>query len=292
MEDMMNKTKLVLLVGMVMALMLACATFGGGDNQNNNQSNQQNQNEQNNDNKDNQENQNNNNADNNEENKNDNNAGNNDDEDTPPDVDLDLDPSFSGTEFGELLASGDLVIGGITANSDYDTVGTILTVQFTNTSNGEIIITLPCGLVFVPTGSDEQELMMIQPMDIELAAGETAEFTPYVVCIEMAAPAPQTNSVYSIGYLSADDLLTFAECICGVQLSSDNASMDAMGVQFAAWSVATGGDIMGIIEEEGGSFMEYMEGIEASEMLEMVTQMMDMFGGQWLDRCGITLEEN
>lgn len=284
----MKRTKIALAVGMVLLLTLACATFGGGDQQNNNAANQEQNQEQNN------------NAQNTEDNSSGGSAGDNqansdteaeDKDDQPPDSGAELEGALWETEFGKLLSSGDLAIEGVEANSDYETVGTILTVQFTNLSSDEILVTLPCGLVFVPTTTEEQELMMIQPMEVSLGAGESAEFSPYVVCIEMNAPAPERSSGYTLGYLASEDMLTFAECICGEQLSSELGSMDSVGVQFAAWSISTGGDILSLIEEESGSFEQYLEGLEGDQLVEQITQMMEMFGGEWLDRCGITLEE-
>jgi hypothetical protein len=282
---MMKRFQLVTIAVLVMILMLACATIGGGDNNNNSNQNQPNQ-EQNDNTQEDQTNEGN-------ENSQENNTGENekdkDDNDTPPAGGSDVDATLWETDFGKLLETGSLVMEDNKANVDSETVGTILTVQFTNPSNDEILVTLPCGLVFTPTETDEQALMMIQPLEVSLLAGESAEFTPFVVCIDMGAPAPALNSGYTIGYLAEEDLLTFAECICGEELSSELGSMDSMGVQFAAWSITTGGDVTSLVEEEGGAAEEFMEGMELDEFVDMFAELFNTFGGEWLDRCGITV---
>jgi hypothetical protein len=293
MEVLMKRLKLVTIAVVVMTLILACATFGGDDNNNNNQ-NQPNQ-EQNDSNQGDQNVEGNNNSQ-------ENTAGNNNNEeekdkdenggsDTPPTTGSDINGSLWETDFGKLLESGSLVMESNNANSDGETVGTILTVRFTNPSNEEILITLPCGLVFIPTESDDQALMMVQPLEVNLAAGESAEFSPYVVCIEVNASAPSLNTGYTIGYLAEEDLLAFAECLCGEQLSTELGSMDSVGVQFATWTIATQGDFLSLSAEEGAALEEYMEGMNLDEFSEMMTEMMGMFGNEWLDRCEITVGE-
>lgn len=286
----MKRFQLVTTAVIIMILMLACATIGLGGDENNNVENQNQSNMQN--------------SNNSQENQtiteNDSNADasmgedqkdNNDESDSTSSDSGEADGSLWNTAFGQLLESGNLVMESNESNSDGETVGPILTVQFTNPSNDEILVSLPCGLVFVPTETDEQALMMVQPLEVSLPVGESAEFTPFVVCIDMGAPAPAQNSGYTIGYLAEEDLLAFAECLCGQEINTALGSMDSMGVQFAAWSIATGGDVMSLVGEEGAAYEEFLEGMELGEFADMMTDMFSTFGGEWLDRCGITVGE-
>jgi hypothetical protein len=268
----MKRFQIYLTIGLVMTIILACSVFGG--DQNTNQNDQQNQNNT----------------------QQDQNTDNNQTQDDNQDNNLtggnDGDDPLWDTDFGKLLASGDLEIVDISANADEETVGEILTIQLTNNGKEDIVVMLPCGLVFAPTNSDEQALMLVQSLEISLAVGETAEFTPFVVCIEMAALAPAMSSGYTISHLEDGDLLALAECLCGQQISRDIDSMDSVGVQFAAWTIATGGDPLSLLGEEDTSAMaEFINEMEASGMGEMVNEMLDMFGGEWLDICGIRVEE-
>ena len=276
----MKWIKIIAAVGMVLLLSLACASIGGGGNdpaQDQNQNTASGQNDQANL------------ADQNQGGQQEdegNSAANNDFTDQPK-----VDDTLGGTDFGALLESGDLVLDEIQSNADGETNGRILTVQFTNPSNDEIIVSLPCGLVFVPTETDEQELMMLQPLELSLGAGESTSVTPYVACVELAAPAPAANSGYTIGYLASDQLLKFAECVCGEPLNEDIDSMDGVGVQFAAWSVATGGDFTSMLEAEDSALGGELEGLSGDALVEYLSEMFSMFGGDWLDRCGIEFEE-
>lgn len=205
-----------------------------------------------------------------------------------------LDPQLSEMEFFQMLNSGDLNLEGIQANSDEaDTYGPILTLQLTNPGTEEVVISIPCGLVFVPGDDQYQRLMMVQPLEVALAPGETQSSTPYVVCIDVSASAPEYNETYSIGTLADNpDLLKFAECICNQELSDEMASMDGLGVQMAAWSISTGGDFANLSDEEGAMADLFDEefGEDIDEMLSQFTEMFASFGGEWLERCEIELE--
>jgi len=276
----MKRQKIMLIIGALMALMLACSLVGG--NQNNQQNNQQNQ-------SNNQQDQNTNDTQN-ENNDQDNNltGDNNDNDTTPPTTGFGGDGPLWDTDFGKLLASGDLEIVDISANANEETVGEILTIRLKNNSDEDLDFFLPCGLVFAPTNSDEQSLMLVQALEISLEGGGTAEFTPYVVCIQMAALAPALNSGYVISHLEEGDLLALAECLCGQVISGEAGSMESVGVQFAAWSIATGGDPFSMLdEEENSALADFISEMEDSGMGEMVNEMLDMYGGEYLDMCGI-----
>jgi hypothetical protein len=268
-EKKMKKMNLITIIGMLVLLAMACASFGGNNNNTANQETIGNTSE--------------NQADQKMPENNDGDSENSGKEDTGG-------GSLWDTEFGNMLESGDLVVEQIHSNADEETNGRILTVQFTNPSNDDLVITLPCGLVFIPTETDEQELMLIQPQELTLAAGESAPVTPYVVCVELTAPAPAINSGYTIGYLAGDQLLKFAECICEAPLNEELDSMDGVGVQFAAWTISVNGDFTSILEEDIDLGDEFI-GLEDDELVQEITEMFSMHGTEWLDRCGIILED-
>ncbi|MEN8242876.1 MAG: hypothetical protein ABFS17_13220 [Chloroflexota bacterium] len=262
----MKRMRLLITVGMVLLLTLACASIGTGDNNNANQDHAQNNTDQNDA------------EDNNSEN-----DGSHDDEGKAG--------SLGETDFGRLLESGDLILDSINSNADEETNGRILTVQFTNPTNDEIIVSLPCGLIFVPTETEEQPMMMVQPLDLLLSPGESAPFTPYVVCADLFTPPPEINSGYTIGYLASDQLLAFAECICDIPLSDEEDSFDGVGVQFATWTIATNGDFTAGLDGEETAFGDEFEGLGADELIQSVTEMFSLYGSEWIDRCGIILEQ-
>ena len=215
---------------------------------------------------------------------------------TIPRIDPKVDETLGGCRLRALLESGDLVLDEIQSNADGETNGRILTVQFTNPSNDEIIVSLPCGLAFVPTETDEQELMMLQPLELSLGAGESTSVTPYVACVELgSAQRRQPILATPIGYLASDQLLKFAECVCGEPLNEDLASMDGVAVQFAASSgVATGGDFFFDAGSRRICPWRRAGGTERGcslDLVEYLSEMFSMFGGDWLDRCGIEFEE-
>jgi hypothetical protein len=196
------------------------------------------------------------------------------------------------TDFGKLLASGSLSIEDINSNADGETVGEILTVHFINQSDDEIQVAIPCGLVFLPVDPGEQPLMLVQPLDVTLSPGEEANLQPFVVCADLKTSAPSLGSGYTIGYIEDENLLAFAQCICNQEINTELGSLDSLGVQFATWTVSIGGDASSLVEETEGSVLEeMMEGMEVDEFIEYFTELLNTFGGEWLDRCSINFEE-
>ncbi len=198
-------------------------------------------------------------------------------------------------DFFQQIDNGVITIEGVLANSeDEDTFGQIMTLQLTNPGTEEVIVTVPCGLVFTPSDEENQRMMMVQPLEVSLAAGETKSPTPYVVCIDVDAGAPKFNNTYSIGSLVDNpDLLKFAQCICNQELSTELGSMDGVGVQMAAWSVSVGGDFSNILEENSAmaDMLEQEFGDSLGEAMDQFRQMVSMFGDEWLDECEIELEK-
>lgn len=191
-------------------------------------------------------------------------------------------------EFERALEDGSVLLEGIEANEDGETSGTILTVRLTNPSTEEILLEFPCGLVFFPEDPSLQPLMMIQPLEIALPVGGSAEVNPYVVCIDVGTSAPPLASSYTVGTITNNaDLLTLADCVCREDLSQDLDGMGNVGVQFAAWQIQTGGDIAPYLEEEAGAVSDFMEGSGLGEMAQMLLDMMVQSSAYWLDQCGI-----
>jgi hypothetical protein len=276
--------KLAVWFGLLFILAIACSTFGSSNNQSNLQNGNQADVEAIQDNQ---------------------NTGqsqviensNNQSEEAVQESDEDPSEETSGeAEFFQQLNNGVLTLEGITANSqDEDTYGPILTLQLTNPGTEEILVSVPCGLVFTPSDDDNQRLMMVQPLEVALAAGETKSPAPYVVCIDVAASAPSYNDTYSVGYLTDNpNLLKFAECICNKELNTALESMDGVGVQFAAWSIETGGDFSQVLEENGAmsDFVEEEFGDGLDDAVTQFMEMMTLFGDDWLEECEIDLEKS
>ena len=276
----MNRGKNIILVIALMAFMFACSTLesGGNTNEDVNDNNEQSQNNAEQDNGEDQ-------------NANDVDTAPEDDADSAADG-MDLGAGLDDTEFGMLLADGSLIIEDIQSNTDGETVGNILTVHFVNQSDDEIQVALPCGLVFLPEDPEEQPLMLVQPIEVDLAPGEEADLKPYVVCADLQTSAPALGSGYSIGYIENEDLLVFAQCVCEEELSSDLTSFDSIGVQFATWSISIDGDLAGFVENSDEEVtIDMLEGMQMDEFLDYFSEMLTLFGGEWLERCGVSFEE-
>ena len=175
-----------------------------------------------------------------------------------------------------------------------------MTVQITNPGNDEVLVTIPCGLIFKPeTGRDEQQLMVIQQTSATIPPGDSANLTPYVICIESNKAVPETGSTYQVGVMATGDLLKIAQCICNetlVDIETDPlAAMDQLGLQFSVWMVSDGLSmdemIEGMEEAEGALGQIGATGLPEG-MEDLVGGLMEMFqdfGQDWLEKCDIEI---
>lgn len=217
--------------------------------------------------------------------------GNQPDEGDEVRVGIDVDSSLDGTALGQALSNGVVGLNGIEANQGGATSGQILTVRLTNPGTEEILLEFPCGLVFIPIGSEEQPLMMIQPLSVALPAGATEEVTPYVVCVDIGASAPALASTYTVGYITSDeDLLALAECVCQKELSPSLDDAESIGVQFAAWTIQVGDDLDEIMISGEGAAGDLLESDMFAGMADLILEMMTSIGSDWLTQCGIDVQ--
>lgn len=211
----------------------------------------------------------------------------------------DLEPSPEAGVQGPVQI-GDALIEHVESISEEETSGQILTVQVTNPTTDEIVVTIPCGLIFNPgPKSDEQRLMVIQEASDSLLPGEEATLTPYVVCIDSSNAVPESGSTYQIGVMATGDLLKLAECICNetlVDIEIDPlAFMDQFGLQFAVWTVSDGlsfEEMFEGMEDAGGALGEIGAEDFTEEMEEFFGGIVEMFQGvgqDWLEKCQIEI---
>ena len=200
----------------------------------------------------------------------------------------------------EFLQLGEALLDGVVSTSEGETEGRILTVQITNPGNEEVLVTIPCGLIFMPEpGSDEQQLMVIQQASATIPPGESADLTPYVICVESSKAVPGTGSTYQVGVMATGDLLKIAQCICNetlVDIETDPlAAMDQLGLQFSVWMVSDGLSmdemIEGMEDAEGAlgqiGVTGLPEGME--DFVGGVMEVFQGFGQEWLEKCDIEI---
>lgn len=154
--------------------------------------------------------------------------------------------------------------------------GELLHLSFVNTTDDDVDVVLPCGLVFAPDDDGElQRMMNLTPFDATLADGDAIEVTPFVMCIDSSAPAPGPAASYQVAELADDNLLAFAQCICndGLLDEVDTASGD-MSLQIAVWAAADGElpDIDAAMTEADGALSDLLgaEGIDFDEIAEIL----------------------
>lgn len=200
-----------------------------------------------------------------------------------------------GNPLPALIDQGRVEVETVQSNEGGQTQGPILTVQLTNLESGEVVVDVPCGLIFHPGSEEDQRMMVIQPASGELSASGTTQISPYVICIDSGKDAPDLNATYQVGVMAEGDLLKIAQCICQEELSDEfdaQAGFDQFGVQFAVWAVSDGEPLTSFTGEgmpEGGA-ADDMFGEEFGDMFAELEQFFLAPAQEWLDRCGIELE--
>ena len=120
-----------------------------------------------------------------------------------------------------------------------DPFGNVLQMEFVNTGNQDLNISIPCGQVFEPSGeSPEQSLMVIQNMEFRLPAGETQTVSPYLACVDSDKSIPSSGTSYQIGTSVDGNLLSLAECICSLEMVNEDDDFNNLTLQFAVWMVS------------------------------------------------------
>ncbi len=198
------------------------------------------------------------------------------------------------------LERGEVELRPVSAVEE-DISGPVLLLQVTNLTDDEVLVTIPCGLVFQPANGDEQRLMVIQPEGITLAPGEQGEMQPYVICIDANRAGPSVGSSYSLGLMATEDLLSLAQCICQEDLAALEESFDfesLLGLQMAVWMTSEGaadlGELFSQLEGEAGGALSDLMGEDLGEMgmdmqqfIDMMEQLMGEPARQWLQKCGL-----
>ncbi len=206
-----------------------------------------------------------------------------------------------GPEHPDSFQLGVAVLDNVVSTSDGDTTGRILTIQITNPITNELVVTIPCGLIFYPApGSAEQRLMVIQQASATIPPGESTDFTPYVICIDSSNDVPATGSTYQIGVMATGDLLKFAQCICNEPLADievdPSAFLDQYGLQFAIWSVSDGFSFdemfEDMVEAEGalGQIGTEDFGERVDDTMGGIMGVFQAGGQEWLEKCDIEIK--
>jgi hypothetical protein len=161
--------------------------------------------------------------------------------------------------------------------------------------SGDAYVQLPCGLILEPGegSTDFQRMMVIQRDGGTVPAGESAEFLPYVICVDAGLDLPETQLQYRLGTMAEGELLKLAECICDRKLVSEEEDPIAyigeqFGLQFSVWQVSgslTSDELREQLGEGGGAMDEFGELLSMFDSIgEMLPDYVD-----WIEECGVEI---
>jgi hypothetical protein len=142
-------------------------------------------------------------------------------------------------------------------------------------------------------GTDEQNMMVLDAIEVTLQPQETVVLSPYVICIQAEAAVPSSGASYQLGYLESDVLLDFAQCVD--EEADGTLSQDDLSLQIAVWTITSGGNELEMPELTGiddGALTELMEELEAfTDMMEELEGVSTEIGDEWLQRCDISVDD-
>jgi hypothetical protein len=176
---------------------------------------------------------------------------------------------------------------------------------------GDVIVTIPCGLIFSP-GSDDgevsgdptdpeipwdgkmQRLMVIQEVEAEVPAGESVAIYPYVSCVDPEGAVPELEASYDPAGVASGNLMQLADCICAEELVDEEGDpMLFFGqqatLQTALFEVAKGQSIDDLMDSFSGSENSIGQYMEVQEIYGMISDLLPEFI-DWRAHCGVELE--
>ncbi|MBN1429138.1 MAG: hypothetical protein JXB07_12250 [Anaerolineae bacterium] len=184
------------------------------------------------------------------------------------------------------IDSGQITLDAITVALPEQTIGPVLRVEITNTSDEEIVVTIPCGLIFEPEDSGEQPMMVIQETSVTVPASGSASVEAMVACIDASRSAPSGEASYTVGRNAEGELMTLATCLCHRDMDIEDDIFSSMGTQFAVWSISDGIDLHAMFDIAGqdeGAIGDLFGG-ELSELLALSQEL-------FIDEAEAILEE-
>jgi len=114
--------------------------------------------------------------------------------------------------------------------------GEVIDLELYNNAKKTLEVSIPCGLVFIPSDENTSQMMVVQALEFQLQAGETRVVNPFVLSIETAKWMPAPEKTYRVDELQEGKQLQLAQCLCNEELPSETQEM--VSVQLAAWMVA------------------------------------------------------
>lgn len=208
-----------------------------------------------------------------------------------------IDPIAAETETPQVLAENslqNLVSNGAVevveisgSATELGFVGEVMNVVVKNLSDDTVEVKIPCGTIFMPDDASIQQMMVIQPVSVVLAAGESATITPFVVCIQSSNGSPSPGDSYTLGSSADGDLLQLADCFCRNDIDPQADFTDLFSVQFATWMVTDQLDLSALSDSSFDAISG--DNPELSQLMNNFTSILAPDAQSWLDRCNITI---
>jgi hypothetical protein len=102
-----------------------------------------------------------------------------------------------------LMAAGEIEVQGASMIAGAQPVGQALRVTLANPGALNVVVTLPCGLVFTPVG-DGPRLMVAEPTTVTVTANGGADMIPTTMSLDADQPLPPEGTEYTVGSLAED----------------------------------------------------------------------------------------
>lgn len=194
----------------------------------------------------------------------------------------------------DLVENGRLSVVSIRGNVGLGSfTSRTIDLELFNNTNGELEVSIPCGLVFVSADENTSRMMVVQPTLTSLHQGETAVIRPFVLSIDALESLPSPERTYRVTELEAGKNRQFATCLCGQDLPAETETKDLISLQLAAWMVGSEGTLINA-SDSLNNLIKDLTGLPIA-IPGLDDAMQDIAGNiapnaqAWLDKCGITI---
>ena len=191
-----------------------------------------------------------------------------------------------------LVESGKVRVVSIRGASGLNVLtGRSIELEVFNTTEQDLEVEIPCGLVFIPDTEGSSRMMVVQRSVISLTKGNMKSIRLYVLSIDALLKLPSADKTYRVEALEAGKSLDFANCLCQADLPAETDTNELINLQLAAWMVSSD-QLISEIPENLNDMVAEITGLPINfpgmdKAIQDMAQTVIPGANAWLDRCEI-----
>lgn len=201
-------------------------------------------------------------------------------------------PAAESNDLLDLVASGKVQTISARGNLGVTSInGRTIDLQIYNTTDKDLEVVIPCGLMFTPTVEGPSRMLTVQSHSVVIKVNEVKTIKPFVLSMDSLKGLPTSERNYTLGLLTEGKQRGFAKCLCQSDLPAETETRDLISLQLAAWMIADQ-SILADVSDELNDFLRDITGIPFN-LPGMDKTLKNLIGSlapeaqAWLDKCAI-----